>query len=584
MSFDYDRIKSKEESGSHWATYSDLFMVLSLVFLLLYVTASLRSGTSNLQNHTKFKQLVRERDELKERINYYANQTDDFLTSDATASQQKQYEDLMKKMELLQDEAKQKNKELAQAAKDQRQKARELNKFQKIVKDLYTANVVSTLGITRRDNTIEKNYEEIDQQQEEIKDLEKSVASKQNQIKRDEKKIQKLNNDIERKIAALKNQRRKNKISKKKMRAQIKKIREQKQNEITKLELANAKAKRDIRAKQQRIVEVNQQLSQAERTISAQQSDIQALQNEKAQTSQKIAQMRNNFQEQMRQEQAEFDAKLAQQKLSAKAKAAKQREFLKQAQAKEAKLANQIQNMESQVQNVQGQLDKSQQAQAKAEKQARALAAKNKNLKGQQQKLSADLQKAKELAAAKSNLIKQIKKNLSKAGLKAQVGKNGDVVIQFGDEYFDTGKATIKPGMEKVLKKFMPAYSQSLLSNPKTAEKIKSIEIVGFASPTFRGKYVNPVSLAAGNKKARNYNLDLSYYRARSIFDYIFDTNKMQYTHQKEILPMVKVTGKSFFAEGANKRDISSMSHKEYCKKFDCKKSQRVVIKFNMEN
>ena len=37
MSFDYDRFKAKEDNGSYWASYSDLFMVLSLVFLLLYV-------------------------------------------------------------------------------------------------------------------------------------------------------------------------------------------------------------------------------------------------------------------------------------------------------------------------------------------------------------------------------------------------------------------------------------------------------------------------------------------------------------------------------------------------------------------
>ena len=58
MSFDYDRIKAKDEGGSHWATYSDLFMVLSLVFLLLYVTASLRSGTAGLQTQVENKKLT----------------------------------------------------------------------------------------------------------------------------------------------------------------------------------------------------------------------------------------------------------------------------------------------------------------------------------------------------------------------------------------------------------------------------------------------------------------------------------------------------------------------------------------------
>ena len=248
-------------------------------------------------------------------------------------------------------------------------------------------------------------------------------------------------------------------------------------------------------------------------------------------------------------------------------------------------MSEKIQGMEGQVQQVQGQLEKTRQEKESLAAQSANLAKKANSLAGEKAKLSSDLKRMKEIANAKKKLISDMQKNLRKAGLKADVdGKTGDVVIQFGDEYFDTGKAQIKPGMEKVLQKFMPEYTKTLFSKKKTAEKIKSIEIIGFASPTYKGKFVNPVSLKAEDKKAMNYNLDLSYYRARSIFDYIFDKNKMDYDYQKKILPMVKVTGKSFLSEGMDGRDVSSMSQKEYCKKYDCKKSQRVVIKFNMEN
>ena len=60
-------------------------------------------------------------------------------------------------------------------------------------------------------------------------------------------------------------------------------------------------------------------------------------------------------------------------------------------------------------------------------------------------------------------------------------------------------------------------------SDKETADKVKSVELIGFASPTYRGKYVDPDSLRAGDREAANYNLDLSYYRARSIYEYIFD-------------------------------------------------------------
>ncbi len=584
MSFDYDRIKNKED-GTHWATYSDLFMVLSLVFLLLYVIASLRTGTSNIKSHTQYQELVRERDQLKEELVFYQSKKDDYLTSQASADEQAKYEDLMKKMELLREEAKDEKEKLRKSANELEQKEVALNKYQKMIKNIITANIVSSVNIKRRDKTITKNFEEIDNQREEIDKLEKDVTQRKQEIAKGERKIKNLNKTLQTKMAQLRRSYKKRKITKAKMESQMKQIKEQNQLKVSQLELANAQAKREIRKNQKIIEEASQKLAQAEKTIANQESNIQQLVQEKQQVTQKISQMRGDFQKQMQQEKKAFESKLAKQKLSAKAKEAKQREFMKQAQAKEAQLASKIQNMESQVQNVQGQLEKTRQEKASLAKQSQDLAKKAKDLAGDKKKLSSDLKRMKEIANAKKKLINDMKKNLKKAGLKASVdGKSGDVIIQFGDEYFDTGKAQVKPGMEQVLKKFMPAYSETLFSDPKTADKINSIEIIGFASPTYKGKYVNPVSLEADNKEAVNYNLDLSYYRARSIFDYIFDKKKMKYRYQKKILPMVKVTGRSFLTEDASKRDISSMSHTEYCKKYDCKKSQRVVIKFNMEN
>ena len=369
------------------------------------------------------------------------------------------------------------------------------------------------------------------------------------------------------------------------MNERIASLKKKNQQEIKNLKTKNQQAAQEIAKNQQIIAEATQQLEQATQTIQQQQQSIEQLAQEKQEVTQKISTLRGEFNQLMQKEKADFEKALKREKLSAQARQKRQQEFLKKSKAKEMALAAEIQNMESQVQNVQGELEKTRQAKAKADAQSQALAEKNKNLAGQKQKLSSDLKRMKEIAQAKKKLISDMKENLRKAGLKADVdGKTGDVIIQFGEEYFDTGKANLKPGMESVLKKLMPAYSKTLFSDPKTAEKISSVEIIGFASPTYKGKYVNPVSLAADNKEAVNYNLDLSYYRARSIFDYIFDTNKMKYQNQKKLLPMVKVTGRSFLAEGADSRELSSMSHTDYCKKFDCKKSQRVVIKFNIDN
>lgn len=584
MSFDYDSIREKE-GGSHWATYSDLFMVLSLVFLLLYVIASLRTGTSNIQNQTEYQEVVRERDDLKQQIKVYNTLKDNYLSTGASQDEQKMYEELMDKLVLLKEEAKKEKKDLREAALENEKKELALNKYQQMIRNIINTNMVSNVRIKRRDKTIEKNYEEIDSQKEEIENLEQTVVEKQKQIKQGENKISKLNSELDKKVSDLQKAFKQNKISKQKMNQRIASLKKKNQQQIENLKTKNQQAAQEIAKNQQIIAEATQQLEQATQTIQEQQQSIEKLAQEKQEVTQKISSLRGDFTKRMQKEKTEFEKALKLEKLSAQARQKKQQEFLKKSKAKEMALAAEIQNMESRVQNVQGELEKTRQAKAKADSQSQALAEQNKSLAGQKQKLSSDLQRMKEIAQAKKKLINDMKENLRKAGLKADVdGKTGDVIIQFGEEYFDTGKANLKPGMESVLKKLMPAYSKTLFSDPKMAEKISSVEIVGFASPTYKGKYVNPVSLAADNKEAVNYNLDLSYYRARSIFDYIFDTEKMKYDNQRKLLPMVKVTGRSFLTEGADSRELSSMSHKDYCKKYDCKKSQRVVIKFNIDN
>ena len=97
--------------------------------------------------------------------------------------------------------------------------------------------------------------------------------------------------------------------------------------------------------------------------------------------------------------------------------------------------------------------------------------------------------------------------------------------------------------------------------------------------------YVDPQSLADTDRDAVSYNLDLSYQRARSIFGYIFDRNKMKFDDQQRLLGMVKVSGRSFLHEAVKGRDVENgISVKEFCAKFDCLQEQKVIIKFNMKD
>jgi myosin heavy subunit len=576
MGFDYDKIKNSDE-GSYWASYSDLFMVLSMVFLFLYIIASLKSGTQGIMQNAEFKQLARERDDLKQQIQMYNTLKEDYLETGASASEQKSYEELMEKLVLLKEEAKDEKDKLRQAAQENEAKEEALNEYQQMVRNIINNNMISQAEIKQRDKTIVKKNVVIKDNKREIANLKVNIDKKEQEIEQSEKEIKNMNKKLEIKIAQLKTSYMTNRITKQKMEENIEKLKQENVMQVSELEAVNQRTKQEIQKISQVLNQSQQQLNQAQQRLQSQSQKLSQLVAEKNQLRQKTEQMNQEFEDQLKKEKAQFDSEIRKQQLSAQAKAKKLAQFRKEAQAKQAQLAKDVAAMEAQAEKVQNDLDKT--LLAKNE-----LAKKAENLEGSNKNLSRDVARLKEMADARNKVIRKIASNLKNAGIEAQVdGKSGDVVISFGEEYFDSGKASLKPGMEQVLKKFMPAYSSSLLSDPETAEKIQSIEIVGFASPTYKGKYVDPKSLKAGNKEAMNYNLDLSYYRARSIFDYVFDTNKMKYQHQKDILPIVKVTGRSFLADGENPQDAANMSQKEYCSKYDCKKSQRVMIKFNMQ-
>ena len=196
-----------------------------------------------------------------------------------------------------------------------------------------------------------------------------------------------------------------------------------------------------------------------------------------------------------------------------------------------------------------------------------------------------ELARAQENLNAKKKLSAAIAANFASKGIKAEVDqRSGDVMLAFGDQYFDTGRAELKPKMRSILEKAVPAYSASLFEDPKIAAKIQSVEIVGFASPTYKGKFINPKSLDPADRQAVNFNLDLSYNRARSIFDYVFNKNKMAFKHQQQLLPLVKVTGRSFLSNEDDRKPAAASSAEDFCRKNDCAKLQRVIIKFSLKD
>lgn len=589
MGFDYDKLKAEQGQGeNHWASYSDLFMMLSVVFLLLYVVTSLRTGTFGIQKNIEYQRVTYQNEDLKQQIKVYETLKQEHLKK-ASKKDVQVYEELMGQLELLSEESNEEKKKLREQAAENEKKERALNKYQQIVRNIINSNVLAQARVRRRDNIINEREEEILDKKQEIKGLKKSVREKQKSIAQGEEQVSRLNKKLERKVKQMKRAYAKKKITEKKMNRAIAELRRDTANKITEMQMK----KRHVEAELQ---EVTDRLHSASSDLEMAKSAIEIKDQEKAKLVSELSFVRSNYKNQMQKLQSDFEAKkariknemdaeLSKAKASAAEIARREAEYRKHMAAERGKLNRQLGSLQKKVKDTEGQL-----AQAQVGKQALAqevsgMKQKVSGMKQQAKVLKKDLKKMKELATARKKLAQRIKRNFAKAGIKVDVDPNtGDVILSFGKEYFNTGKSDLKPGMVKILQKFIPVYSKSLFEDKKTAEKLSSVEIVGFASPTFRGKYVDPNSLASKNKAAINYNLDLSYYRARSIFSHIFDTDKMTYSHQKDLLPLVKVTGRSFLAEKNPGRSVASgTSRKDFCTVYDCKKAQRVIIRFELE-
>ena len=54
----------------------------------------------------------------------------------------------------------------------------------------------------------------------------------------------------------------------------------------------------------------------------------------------------------------------------------------------------------------------------------------------------------------------------------AELTSTGEVTLDFGEEYFETGSSGLKPGMQKILKDTFPIYAKSLPSSDARTDQL----------------------------------------------------------------------------------------------------------------
>ena len=710
MSFDYDKLKSgqDESAASKMASYSDLFMVLSFVFLLLYVVTSIRNGVNSVFKHSELKEKAAEADDLRQQLKVYNALKEDQLQKVAE-DEKDVYKELMSKLELLQEESKKEKDELRKQALENEKKEVALNKYQQIVRNIINANILAKSRIQRRDVNITKkrktiteqkddivfkkkiitekqevievkqklienkdkiiseNEKVIDKKSRQVSSLKKDVEEKKRSIKVNTEQIQSLNNSLTHKIAEMNAAYKKHKVSKKKMKSAIENLKKSTAVQVSKLRGKSNKVAKQLESVNSKLFVASNQLSQANQLIEEQNQEksklsqelqeasktFQKLQQENDEAYKKlqqehqaqIASVNQEYENRTAKQKADFAANMKAEKLSASDRASKEKAFraklLSQKDALALKITGLQKGMEEtnkalmaekaargrataaaaaaaaalekekkiadakikkQKKDFNKKMDKAEKrflrnlekqrlsSRAKAKKMREfknRVAKEKKALNTRITRISDDLKKARELLRAKKKVAREIAMNFKKAGIDADVDvESGDVTLSFGKDYFKTGKATLKPSMKDTLKKFMPAYTKSLFKDPVIAKKIKTVEIIGFSSPTYRGKFINPSSLDPKLKRAIDFNLNLSIKRARSIFNFITDIRQLRYKYQNNLQQKIKVSGRGFFAEDiAGVRGIASeMSQRQFCKQYNCKKAQRVIIKFNLDN
>jgi chromosome segregation ATPase len=542
-----------------------------------------------MQSQQENLKLTMKVEELQNQLQMYESVKNEYLGT-APKDEQQEYQELMDKLVLLQEEAKSEKDRLNIEAKENAQKAQALNKYQQMIRNIMNANKVAKTRIATRDEIIVDQDTEIDQQKENIDALESDVAQKKAMIEKNEQKIAQTEAALDNKMAALKQALKRNKLTKAAYQKQVKAVQAENEKKLAQLKGVTEQYEQQLNATSQKLNQASQALAQTQSELMNTQGALTDTQGKLANTqgalantqgklattegqlaatgeklkglagqlAQKegeaqglrgqIGELRSGFAEQQARERAAFEGALARERLSGAEKAGREAAFRKAAEGKAAAMGQRLAGLEGQLKDTEG-----------------ALA------------------KAKEEMDARKQVARDIQKAFAAAGVRADVDTGtGEVLLDFGDAYFESGSSRLKPEMMSVLKKAMPAYSKSLFGDPKIANKISAVEVVGFASPTYKGRFIDPTSTKPEDRQALKYNMDLSYQRANAIFQALVDGKSGNFQYRQELTPLMKVSGRSFL-EVMNVQNRNVANAAEFCRVNDCKKAQRVIIRFSMD-
>lgn len=248
------------------------------------------------------------------------------------------------------------------------------------------------------------------------------------------------------------------------------------------------------------------------------------------------------------------------------------------------KLECELADLDKKVNNLNNELDELDKLNREKAEKVQTLVADKKGLE----------QKVKELGdreKARNELCDSLEEAFNKKNIPAEVDREkGEIVIPFEESYFDYDSDKLKNDMKKILANTIPIFAKTIFEQ-KGEFNVKSMEMIGYASPIYKGERMQVGKIDKFNREGMEYNMDLSYRRARSIFRYIFNPEKIQFKYQQKMLKMTHLSSNSYIVSDLkplpNKENIEVPKYlskgRQYCKKYNCADWHKVTIRFNLE-
>ena len=177
------------------------------------------------------------------------------------------------------------------------------------------------------------------------------------------------------------------------------------------------------------------------------------------------------------------------------------------------------------------------------------------------------------------NIAKRVANRIQSEGIEIEIDeKTGTITLKMDEAfYFKNASYELAQSAKEKMATLIPAYAAALFEDQNVVDRISSVSITGFASPTFRRAFVDPQE---NDTEAYRYNMELSMKRSQQIAEFIFGGEIGSYPHKSTLKRLTRVSGMGYMKPIL----ADDQSQDSGCGIYDCTKSRRVEINFHLND